>query len=98
MTLPDVALNDPHVAAHNDEREAINKLQDLSDPTFQANLLASTDARIAEYGVIPVLNQTAAGYPVRPGGVDVVRWRGPDVPPSMAVGDIWDQTYYLIGA
>ena len=46
MTLPDVALNDPHVAAHNDEREAINKLQDLSDPTFQANLLASTAASI----------------------------------------------------
>jgi hypothetical protein len=43
MPLPDVALNDPHVAAHNDEREAINKLQDLTDPTFQANLSASIE-------------------------------------------------------
>ena len=28
MTLPNVALGDPHVSAHNDERSAINALQD----------------------------------------------------------------------
>src|SRR6478736_7962669 len=34
MTLPDVAQGDPHVAAHNDERELINALQTLTDETF----------------------------------------------------------------
>jgi len=38
MSLPNVAKGDPHVAAHNAERALINKIQDLSDPTFSTEL------------------------------------------------------------
>ena len=48
MTLPEVALGDPHVSAHNNERSAINALQDLSDPVFTAGLTATIGAEVAD--------------------------------------------------
>lgn len=38
MALPPVAAGDPHAAAHNSERDLINDIQDVVDPTFKAAL------------------------------------------------------------
>lgn len=48
MALPNVAQGDPHVAAHNNERQLLNKLQDLSDPEFAQGLSATIEAALAE--------------------------------------------------
>lgn len=49
MALPNVAQGDPHVAAHNNERQLLNKLQDLSDPDFAQGLSAAIWAEVETY-------------------------------------------------
>lgn len=47
MALPDVAKGDPHIKAHNNERQLINKIQDLTDTDFARNLSVSIANKVA---------------------------------------------------
>lgn len=60
MSLPNVAKGDPHVQAHNEERQLISKLQDLSDPEFQSELSATIATEITDQVAVAVDNGAPA--------------------------------------
>lgn len=45
--LEHVAINDPHVAAHNNERDVINGIKNLENEEFVSNLKASIDEKVS---------------------------------------------------
>lgn len=58
--LPHVAKGGPHVAAHNDERDAINGLPKFEDLFFRTSVrnLPDNDAYLAGTGVYAITEET----------------------------------------
>lgn len=87
MTLPHVSAGQPHVAAHNAERDAINALEGA---TAQVALPVTGVTIVEQF----VFNTYSVARPTVPSYVSL-NWIGPAgpggiAPTHMATGDTWD--------